>query len=255
VFVAVTQLVRRTLGVALLVMLWAALRWKGGEELSRVGLMSGRTTAIVLLLVLAGGGCTRRQEGPSEKEAALVAAAGIPEALALEAKRLGKNLRQLQGVDPNGETFLAAGVTVDVRDTRALRTVRRLQQTAGAGYFAFISERNYRIKGAPDSVSLLKTSDPYDALRTMGTNGWNYDISPEMVIARLKAWDARFGLVLHGVGFDWLEARFQRQPDNMLEFAKEVHTFCPDVVDQGSGTVEALARDMARTDTLFLWWD
>jgi len=33
---------------------------------------------------------------------------------------------------------------------------------------------------------LLKASDPYDMLRTMGTNGWNYDISPDMVIARLK---------------------------------------------------------------------
>ncbi len=217
--------------------------------------MSGQTTAIVIFLVLAGGGCTRRPEGLSEKETAVVAAAGIPEELALEAKHLGKNLRQLQGVDPNGEPFLAAGVTIDVRDTKALPTVQRLQRTVGAGYFVFISERNYRIKGAPDSVSLLKTSDPYDALRTMGTNGWNYDISPEMVIARLKAWDARFGLVLHGVGFDWLEARFKRPPENLLEFAKEVYAFCPDVVDQGTGTVDGLAKDMRRTNTLFLWWD
>jgi hypothetical protein len=223
--------------------------------LSRAGLMSGQMIAVVILIVLAGGGCTQRPEGLSEKETAVVAAAGIPEGLALEAKRLGKNLRQLQGVDPNGEPFPAAGVTIDVGDTKALPTVQRLQRTAGAGYFVFISERNYRIKGAPDRVSLLKTSDPYDALRVMGTNGWNYDISPEMVIARLKAWDARFGLVLHGVGFDWLEARLQRQPDNMLEFAKEVYAFCPDVVDQGTETVEALAKDMRGTNTLFLWWD
>ncbi len=76
-----------------------------------------------------------------------------------------------------------------------------------------------------------------------------------MVIARLKKWDAEFGLVLSGVGFDWMEAQFQRQPANMLEFAKEVYAFCPDVVDQGTETVEALAKEMKRTNTLFLWWD
>jgi hypothetical protein len=101
----------------------------------------------------------------------------------------------------------------------------------------------------------MKASSPYDVLKVMGTNGWNYDISPEMVVARMQEWDNRFGLVLHGAGFDWFEASFRRQPANMLEFAKEVYEFCPDVVDQGTGTVEALAAEMKRTNIVFLWWD
>ncbi len=217
--------------------------------------MAREIIVIVISSLLTCAGCRGRQEGLSEKEAGLTAATGIPAELLLEAKHAGKNLRQLQGVDPNGNPLSAAGVTIDVKRTKAPRTVHRLQEKAGAGYFAFISERNYGIKGAPDNVSLLKASDPYDMLRTMGTNGWNYDISPDMVIAHLKKWDAEFGLVLSGVGFDWVEAQFKRQPANMLEYAKEVYAFCPDVVEQGTETVENLAKEMKRTNTLFLWWD
>ena len=217
--------------------------------------MAKETIVVVISILLACAGCRGRQEPLSEKEAALAAATGIPAELLLEVKHAGKNLRQLQGTDPNGNPLLAAGVTIDVKRTQAPRTVHRLQEKAGVGYFAFISERNYGIQGALDHVSLLKASDPYDRLRIMGTNGWNYDISPEVVIARLKKWDAEFGLVLSGVGFDWMEAQFRRQPANMLEYAKEVYAFCPDVVDQGTGTVEGLAADMKRTNTLFLWWD
>jgi hypothetical protein len=217
--------------------------------------MTRETTSLVLSVLLTCAGCRRGQEGLSETEAALAAATGIPTELLLEVKHAGKNLRQLRGVDAKGGPLSAAGVTIDVAPQQARRTVRRLQQKAGVGYFAFLSERNYGIQGAPDSVSLLKASDPYDTLRTMGTNGWNYDLSPEMVIARLKKWDTEFGLVLYGVGFDWVEAQFQRQPGNLLEYAKEVYAFCPDIVDQGAGSVEGLAKEMKRTNTLFLWWD
>ena len=89
----------------------------------------------------------------------------------------------------------------------------------------------------------------------VGTNGWNFDISPEQVIAKLKAWDATFGLRYVGVGFDWVEARFKRQPDDMAACAAEVYAFCPDVVDQGTDTVEALAAEMKADNTLYLWWD
>jgi hypothetical protein len=41
----------------------------------------------------------------------------------------------------------------------------------------------------------------------------------------------------------------------MLEFAKEVYQFCPDVVDQGTETVEALASERKRTNRVYLWWD
>jgi hypothetical protein len=175
--------------------------------------------------------------------------------LVLEIKKVGRNLRQLEGTDFGGARIKAPGVTIDVPHDHALAVVRRLQESAPSGHFAFISERHFGFGANPDQVSVMKAADPYEVLRTMGTNGWNYDIGPEMVIARLKEWEGRFGLVFRGIALDWVEAEFETQPKDMLAFAKEVYRFCPDVVDQGTETVEALAADMKRTNSLYLWWD
>jgi len=36
---------------------------------------------------------------------------------------------------------------------------------------------------------------------------------------------------------------------------KELYDFCPDIVDQGTGTMEALKLEITRTRELYLWWD
>ena len=190
----------------------------------------------------------------TEQERALAKAATIPERVLGVMKAHGKNLRRLEG-RASDEVTPAAGLTVDVDRKRALPIVRSVQKQVGSGYVVFISEQNFGISGQPDNVSVLRTSDPYEAMRVMGTNGDNYGIGTERVIARLKKWDAAHGLRFHGIGFDWLEAEFKRQPNDMLSFAKEVYEFCPDVVDQGAETVVKLADEMKRTNMLYLWWD
>jgi hypothetical protein len=37
--------------------------------------------------------------------------------------------------------------------------------------------------------------------------------------------------------------------------AEEIYSMCPDVVDQGTGTVEELAREMKESKLLYFWWD
>lgn len=148
----------------------------------------------------------------TEQDRALGEAAGIPSTLLLPIKQSGQNLRRLEGRTPDGNAVEAAGVTIDVDRTKALSTVRRLQEVTGSGYLVFVSEQNFGIQGDLDEVSVLKTGDPYDALRTMGTNGANYDLDTNDVIARLKLWDARYGVRLHGVGFDWVAGDLARPP-------------------------------------------
>ena len=41
----------------------------------------------------------------------------------------------------------------------------------------------------------------------------------------------------------------------MDPFAKEVYTFCPDVVDQGVGSIEALEEAIKEMHGVWLWWD
>lgn len=207
----------------------------------------------MVLAALAACGQSRVELSPADR--ALGQTVGIGDSLLLLIKRAGANLRRLEGVTADGDPMPAAGVTVDVPRSGAVSTVRRLRQALGPGYLVFVSEQHFGIQGQPDQLSILRDTDPYAQLRVMGTNGWNYNISPDSIIVRLQRWDAAFGLDLQGVGFDWLEAEFRRLPPDMLAFAREVYEFCPDVVDQGTETVEALAQEMRRSNRLYLWWD
>jgi hypothetical protein len=186
---------------------------------------------------------------------ALGKAATIPDDVLRSAKAQGKNLRRLEGRSDDDEAVPAAGLTIDVDRHHALNVVRSLRSSVGPHYFVFISEQNFGVGGQLDNVSILKAADAYEAMRVMGTNADNYEMTRAALIAQLKSWDSAYGLRFRGVGFDWVEAEFTRQPSDMLSFAKQVYKFCPDVVDQGAGTVEKLAAEMARTNALYLWWD
>jgi len=213
---------------------------------------SGRLVIIAVCLMVV---CTCRTGTTklSDEETKLSARIEFPETVLAEIKKSGTNLRQLSTVDDGGQGILAAGVTIDVSQEEAVAAVEHLRERLGYGYLVFISERHFGFE--PDNVSVLRGTDQYEMLRVMQTNGWNYDISPETVIERVKLWDSRYGLDIYGAAFDWLEARFERAPADMMAFAREVYEFCPDVVDQGTETVEALANEMARTNSVYLWWD
>ena len=101
----------------------------------------------------------------------------------------------------------------------------------------------------------LKAGDQFEIARLQWTNGISFNIDNAAVVEKLQEWDKRFGLDLVGAGFDWVEAEFVNLPEDMSAFAKEVYEFCPDSVDQGAGSVQALAEDMKRANTVYLWWD
>jgi len=123
----------------------------------------------------------------------------------------------------------------------------------GRDYFAFTYDNNFGIK--PDLVCVIRTKDKFDLLRITGTNGDNYDISNDKVIERIKLWDKKYGLKFDGVGFDWFSGIFVKPPKDMNKFAEEVYEFCPDVVDQGTESVEKLAEEMKKSNSVYLWWD
>lgn len=96
----------------------------------------------------------------------------------------------------------------------------------------------------------------FDPIRAVGIHGLNYDLSTEAIITRLEEWDRRFGVSIESIEADACTIRFERLPDDLLAFADdEIGMFCPDVIFQGFDSVEALADDLKRTHTLFLWWD
>lgn len=200
------------------------------------------------LVALFGAACAQAQT-PQPRDLALARQAGFADSTVNVLFRHGSDLRRLHDVSRKP----AAGVTVAVPERRVKEAVRALQTALGGAYVVFKSEQNFG--RGPDRVAVLRSSDRYDALRTMGTNGTNYDIHTDSIITRLRQWDRRYGLTLVGAGFDWVEVELRRVPADWMILAREVYRFCPDVVEQGTLTVEASAAEMKRTRTIYLWWD
>lgn len=123
------------------------------------------------------------------------------------------------------------------------------------GYTIFLLENNYNIGNKLDQLAVLKQTDKYVILKQLEIDAANYDISNDSILSIVKHFDQQYSLELIGAAGDWCEFVIHKEPDNWLNFAKEVYRFCPDVVDQGTGSVEGLAKEMKMSNRLYLWWD
>ena len=57
---------------------------------------------------------------------------------------------------------------------------------------------------------------------------------------------------------DVMNIRVQRKPDTRaaaLDLAREHYVYCSDIVDQGAGTLSALAAALMENDWWYFWWD
>jgi hypothetical protein len=89
----------------------------------------------------------------------------------------------------------------------------------------------------------------------MGTNGANYGVGTEDVIRWLRKLEDRQPFDLTGVGGDFLAGSFLAAVKKPKELANQMYEFCPDIVEQGCGTVEELAKQLRTMRTFFFWWD
>ncbi len=167
---------------------------------------------------------------------------------------VGGPVERLFGLADDGFAAPAAGVTVEIHQDRVETALGRLrQELSPLGFGVYHAEQHFGFQ--PDRLAVVKGTDPYEFLSLVRVDGINHGLEHEAVLARLRAWDQRFGLDYRGAGLDWVRATFKTTPPDLDAFAREVYAFCPDVVDQGTETVEALAAEMRRSGTLYCWWD
>lgn len=79
-----------------------------------------------------------------------------------------------------------------------------------------------------------------DEIRSKQTNGANYDVTTEDIVARLQDWDARYGIETSDIAHDSVIVRFKTVPEDTRALADEVYQFCPDTVDQHFGCFEEM---------------
>jgi hypothetical protein len=105
---------------------------------------------------------------------------------------------------------------------------------------------------------LVPTDDWTTVPAHLRWGGWNACPAPEYHIAALRAWRDRFGAELVGLAFDTMNLRVARRPQTRpeaLDIAREQYLYCSDIVDQGVGTLSALAATLMASDWWFFWWD
>lgn len=161
---------------------------------------------------------------------------------------VGGSAVPLVGTTANGDSLPTPGFVVDVEDARGDAVIEAAQAR-------FLAQGFYLFQSEGDRLGLFPRSNPYEILALMGTNGWNYDIAPDSIIVWLQALGRDHPFRVTGIGFDWIEGRFFGDIGDAAALARRFYAFCPDIVDQGTGSVEALAEELRKSRTLYCWWD
>jgi hypothetical protein len=149
-------------------------------------------------------------------------------------------------------------ISAVVPNADALELVSQVRPRLPTGWLVFAGTDSWLgNEDHGDRVELVvgPGDDQFDILRLARSDAVNYDMMTEDLVRKLKTFDKEVGLDILQANTDTVVARIKRLPPDLSTFAKDVYEFCPDVVDQGVGSVEALQAELRRTHQLYLWWD
>jgi Domain of unknown function (DUF4253) len=213
-----------------------------------------RRFRLGLLLVFMAGCATDGMRPPNPVETQLVADLKFDADLMARVRTSGLVFERLKMEDGDGALVSHAGVVLVTSPGQAAAALAEVRaKLANTPYGAWINDDGFG--RSPDKIAIMKTHDQFVYLAVAHTDGINWDLDHAAVVARYREWAAQYGLELRGAGLDWLSARISKPPEDWAAFAREVYKFCPDIVDQGANTVEALATEMRVSNELYLWWD
>ncbi len=99
-------------------------------------------------------------------------------------------------------------------------------------------------------------NDPFAALLEAETNGDNYDISTEDIIAQLQEWQKLSSFRISDVDYNTVTLKFDTLPKDLKAFVQDAYELCPDLVaDDADVELPLLEQQLAKAKKLALWWD
>lgn len=122
---------------------------------------------------------------------------------------------------------------------------------------SFIDYSTEKPKG---DIAILKlpTDKPYEAFAYIPMGGFNDCPMPEDMVVVAKYWYEKFGAVPVSITYDEVEFIVDKPPIDKKEVDKlaiEQTVFCIDIVEQGVGSVEDLAKGLKNSPYWYFWWD
>jgi hypothetical protein len=107
-------------------------------------------------------------------------------------------------------------------------------------------------------IGLVPASHSWEVPAVLSFGGWNDCPFPTDQVAVLRYWNEVYGAELVGLSGDVMELEAARKPstkEEALKLAQEQYWFCYDIVEQGVGTIENLARGLMESNIWYFWWD
>lgn len=104
-------------------------------------------------------------------------------------------------------------------------------------------------------IIIIDESNPFTIIEQIGTNGINYDIYNPDIIRKLKEWNDQVNFKFVVIDVSRIHAYMEKLPKEIRTFSNEIYEFCPDVIDQGYGSMEEMISDYQANKYFWLWWD
>jgi hypothetical protein len=161
-------------------------------------------------------------------------------------------MQKICGSKPQPMSGLAGVFTFHVHSSKkkSLDLRRVHEDFLKRGFYAFSTDTTNTTQ-----LALAPTADKYDLIAAFETNGWNYNIGPEHIALWLRELEEEIPFRLTAFQHDSVAGHFTAPRKDPHGLARRMYEFCPDIVDQGTGDVDALAELLAERDGLFFWWD
>ncbi|MBB6097035.1 hypothetical protein HNR42_000449 [Deinobacterium chartae] len=105
---------------------------------------------------------------------------------------------------------------------------------------------------------LLPVQRCWEVHAVLGYGGWNDYPEPEVHVALMQRWNARYGAEPVALTRDVVELwapRPLQDPAEALVLASEQYAYCGDVVWQGTESVPNLAGALLDNEVWYFWWD
>lgn len=112
--------------------------------------------------------------------------------------------------------------------------------------------------GKSTYLAEIPCKEPWQVFAHYAFGGWNDVTFDHELTAVCKDWFERFGAVPAVISGDVVEFWLDRpvvDPAIAAKLAMEMYILCPDAVDQGAESTEALANSILGANVWYFWWD
>ncbi len=203
---------------------------------------------IAFIFVIVLSGCS----GPTAAELELCTSMGLTAREASFIKEVSKS--GIERIPTTGDSSIGGiRVYVDFRNTDIARTALR-KFFVNSEYRVFLSKQYNDAPGRKNTLSIIRSRDKYDILRLQKTFDSRDRRTTEAIIGRLKKWEELFELEITGADEYWVEAEFVTLPPDIKAFVLELTEYCTELLNDGTGRIEDLVRDIQSKNGFYLFF-